>query len=269
MQLQLTQSGRYNPKFSAEFLDTAAALDVVQAGKRLSFDLLAIKSGSRILDIGCGTGEDAISLAKSVIPFGGHVTAIDSDHNLLQVAAARSADRGLPLHFQCADIYELPFAIATFDAVRIDRVLHFLPDPRRALASAIQATKAQGRIVVTEPDWSSFRIQSQADPDLTASILQAGVPSEGPACIGGELDSLFSRCGLEILAFHPMEVKVRSVRTAMQLFGIEKIAQRAVLSGALTAPDAVQWIRALQRSEESGEFVAILGGSTICGSRAD
>ncbi len=45
------------------FLDAAAAETSFQDYKRQSFALLDLKAGDRVLEVGCGTGDDALALA--------------------------------------------------------------------------------------------------------------------------------------------------------------------------------------------------------------
>ena len=58
--------------------------------KRESCDLLNATPGRRILEVGCGLGDDAAALAKRVAP-GGSVVAIDGSQAMID--AARSAPR--------------------------------------------------------------------------------------------------------------------------------------------------------------------------------
>jgi SAM-dependent methyltransferase len=89
-------------------------------------------SGTRLLDVGCGTG-------KSFLPFavdGWHVTACDVSAPMLELAAAK-APPGVRLHL--ADARELPWC-GDFDLVLLlDDVVNYLTEPDhlvRALAAA-------------------------------------------------------------------------------------------------------------------------------------
>jgi ubiquinone/menaquinone biosynthesis C-methylase UbiE len=55
---------------------------------RESYDLLGAKLGKRILEVGCGLGDDALSLARLVAP-GGSVIGIDGSQAM--ITAARGA----------------------------------------------------------------------------------------------------------------------------------------------------------------------------------
>jgi SAM-dependent methyltransferase len=67
------------------------SLPFFAACKRESYDLLRATPGRRILDVGCGLGDDAASLARLVAP-GGSVVAIDGSRTMITAACERHAD---------------------------------------------------------------------------------------------------------------------------------------------------------------------------------
>lgn len=61
--------------------------------------------GSKILDIGCGTGRHAIELARR----GYNVTGVDLSEAMIEKAKEKAEDAGLNVDFQVADARSLPF----------------------------------------------------------------------------------------------------------------------------------------------------------------
>src|SRR3954465_7854832 len=95
--------------------------------KRRSYDLLGASSGLRVLDVGCGLGNDAEALAGLVAP-GGAVVGVDGSRAMIE--AARGRRGGVEgLSFEVADAAALPFGDGCFDACRVDRVLQHIADP--------------------------------------------------------------------------------------------------------------------------------------------
>jgi SAM-dependent methyltransferase len=130
------------------FLDEISALPAVGAAKRRSFALLDPRPGDRLLDAGCGTGTDAIALARTVLP-GGEVIGVDSSAVAIATARARAGDR-LAVRFERADVTALPFSAACFTAVRADRVLLHVGRPVLAVHELVRVTRPGGRVVITE-----------------------------------------------------------------------------------------------------------------------
>jgi SAM-dependent methyltransferase len=73
-------------------------------------DALALESGSRVLDAGCGPGRHSLELARR----GVHVVGVDASPDF--VALARAAGGDLPVEFEQGDIRELKHD-GVFDAV--------------------------------------------------------------------------------------------------------------------------------------------------------
>lgn len=106
-------------------------------------DAFAPLPGRSLLDIGCGSGALAASLAAG----GAAVTGIDSN----PAAIARAAGAVPDGRFSVASGQSLPFADAAFDGAVLLNSLHHLPDPRAALREAARVVRPGGRLVVIEP----------------------------------------------------------------------------------------------------------------------
>jgi ubiquinone/menaquinone biosynthesis C-methylase UbiE len=77
-----------------------------------------IKPGERVLDIGCGTGDQAIYFAKK----GAIVTGIDINPKMIELALTRKKKEGLEVYFQGGNATNLPFLDPVFDAAVISLV---------------------------------------------------------------------------------------------------------------------------------------------------
>jgi ubiquinone/menaquinone biosynthesis C-methylase UbiE len=69
-------------------LDTEKANEIVQTFKNLSFELLSIQEGHHILDVGCGTGDDVMAIAK-IVGDRGQVVGVDSSKAMITEARRR------------------------------------------------------------------------------------------------------------------------------------------------------------------------------------
>jgi ubiquinone/menaquinone biosynthesis C-methylase UbiE len=113
-------------------------------------EALGIGPGSKVADIGAGSGLITIHLARAVAP-GGHVTATDIDGGVLELLVQRMKAAKL-------DGIVEPKVVAadtpgldpnTYDAILLAEVDHYFPDPVAWLKSAAAALKPGGRLVIS------------------------------------------------------------------------------------------------------------------------
>lgn len=107
-----------------------------------------VRSGMRVLDIACGTGEPAISLAAVLIG-DGDVVGVDISPAPLKIAGERAIQRGLSnVTFQQADAHELPFPNNSFDCITSRLGIMFFSDLPRALSEMRRVLKPEGRAIL-------------------------------------------------------------------------------------------------------------------------
>jgi SAM-dependent methyltransferase len=137
---------------------TSSAVDFMSrrsADRQARFVLPLLKSGQRLLDIGCGPGTITVGLAKIVAP--GEVTAIDLAESQLELARQRAAQNKIQnARFISGSIYELPFADNTFDVVFCHTLFEHLKEPVLALREIRRVLKPGGITALRSPDWGGF-----------------------------------------------------------------------------------------------------------------
>jgi ubiquinone/menaquinone biosynthesis C-methylase UbiE len=107
-----------------------------------------VQPGMRVLDIACGAGEPAISIAQ-LLAGRGDVVGIDISPSPLKIAAERAIQRGLSnVTFQQADAHELPFTDNSFDRITSRLGVMFFSDLPRALSEMRRVLKPEGRAIL-------------------------------------------------------------------------------------------------------------------------
>jgi ubiquinone/menaquinone biosynthesis C-methylase UbiE len=121
------------------------------AQSHAAFFLPYLKPGMNVLDCGCGPGTITAGFAELVAPGEAVGTEIEASH--VAIARENAAQHNIRnVRFETADIYELPFADASFDAVFISAVLGNLREPIRGLREAFRVLKPGGVIGAKEFD---------------------------------------------------------------------------------------------------------------------
>jgi ubiquinone/menaquinone biosynthesis C-methylase UbiE len=112
--------------------------------------MLAARPGERVLEIGPGTGLQALHVA-GLLGTGGRLDIVDVQQPMLDHVARRAAARTIsPIVPARADARELPFDDGSFDAAYLVTVLGEIPDPGAAMREIRRVLKPGGRLVVGE-----------------------------------------------------------------------------------------------------------------------
>lgn len=123
------------------------------AQSHAAFFLPQLKPGMKLLDCGCGPGTITAGFAKLVAP--GEVVGTEIETAHVAIARENAAKHNVTnARFEAADIYELPFADDSYDAVFISAVLGNLREPIRGLREAFRVLKPGGIIGIKDFDHS-------------------------------------------------------------------------------------------------------------------
>lgn len=163
-----------------------------------------IVPGIRVLDLACGTGDPAISLARLVGPKG-MVTATDLSAGMVEVARANASRSGaLNIDFREADMQALPFADASFDAVTSKIGIMYAVDLPKAVSEIRRVLSPGGRMAFAvwgPPDQGSYlgfvlgrffarRVPEPPPPDMPFPLRFAAPGSLGAALRAAGLPSV-------------------------------------------------------------------------------
>lgn len=114
------------------------------------FDLLNLRAGCRVLEVGCGAGGCAVHLAQTA---GAQVVGIDVNESGIRNAKELAGSSGLSsrVEFQCVDAGKpLPFDDASFDAVFSNDAMCHVPRRNRAFREWHRILRPGGRMLFTD-----------------------------------------------------------------------------------------------------------------------
>jgi SAM-dependent methyltransferase len=173
--------------------DPRAWAELAEAHNRPLFaavlDAAGVRAGTRVLDVGCGSGLALLMAAeRRAVPAG-----IDISPGLLGVARERLPGADL----REGDMESLPFADAAFDAVLGVNAFQFAGDPRRALAEAARVVRPGGRVVASlfaAPERSQGTVAHEA---MSALIPREHAGDHAPYALSENLEETIAAAGLQ------------------------------------------------------------------------
>ncbi len=170
--------------------------DLAEAHNRPLFtavlDAAGVGVGTRVLDVGCGSGLTLVLAAgRGAIPSG-----LDISPGLLGIAR----DRLPAADLREGDMETLPFGDSSFDAVTGVNAFQFAGDPRRALREAARVTRPGGLVVASlfaAPERSQGTVAHQA---MSSLIPDEGAGDHAPYALSapGGLEAALADAGLSL-----------------------------------------------------------------------
>jgi ArsR family transcriptional regulator len=186
-------------KAAAYFRENAARWDEIRSlyvdekdVERVLLDLLPGEQIRDLLDVGTGTGR----VLEHLAPHAEHAVGIDLSRDMLAVARANLDHAGLRnCELRHGDMYRLPLAPQSVDAVTLHQVLHFAESPATVIAEAARVLRPQGRLIVADflaheiedlreahaHRWLGFR-----SDDVQGWFRTAGLEPGDPVYLAGE-----------------------------------------------------------------------------------
>jgi ubiquinone/menaquinone biosynthesis C-methylase UbiE len=214
-------------------------------------------AGSRVLEAGCGTGAQTVTLARNSPQ--ARFTSIDVSAVHLEEAKIRAA--GLNnVEFRQADLFGL--GKETYDHVFVCFVLEHLSKPREALEVLKGVLKPGGTITVIEGDHGSAYFHPDSDAAREAIQCQVELQRRagGNANIGREVYPLLVDAGFKVVSVSPRMVYADSSRPELvdgftrKTFNamIEGVREDAIAAGITDSVRFDKGIRDLYRTAEAG-----------------
>jgi SAM-dependent methyltransferase len=221
----------------------------------LSYAELRLGRDAQVLDVGCGLGDDVRRLA-ALAP-DATIVGVDASVAAVDEARALSLDDGARVQFRVGSVYGLPFPDCSFDAVRADRVLHFLSEPGQAIAEMKRVLRTGRRLVVSEPDNDSLVIEA-GDRTVTARLLEHRRRTNVSLVPGVRLGRLFAERGLIGIELQAHTGVLRDFGIADRLLGLTGLAESAVCASVLSPDEASNWLLSALRDAQSGHFAVAM-----------
>jgi 2-polyprenyl-3-methyl-5-hydroxy-6-metoxy-1,4-benzoquinol methylase len=135
------------------------------------FQRLGVVPGTRLLDVGCGSGQLALIAARA----GAKVTGCDIATNWIEKARIRAASERLAIIFEEGDAEALPYKNGQFDAVVSLIGAMFAPRPELVASELARVCRPGGMIAMA--NWTPGGFVGQMFKAIAKHIAPSGMPS--------------------------------------------------------------------------------------------
>ncbi len=188
-------AGSYTMGYSEEF---QKLLRRRSAELNAGYLLPHLRSGMRLLDIGCGPGTISVGLAEAIDP--GELHGIDIEES--QVTMARQAAEGgghRNARFHTGSATSLPFDDNSFDAAHFHAVLMHVPDTRAVLREAMRVLKPGGLIAGREMIGAGSCLEPETEglQGAWSAFMRLISANGGHPDMGKQLKQVFLDAGFE------------------------------------------------------------------------
>jgi ubiquinone/menaquinone biosynthesis C-methylase UbiE len=266
--LNADQIAYWNGPGGQHWADRQQTQDVVQAPvSEVLIDRARVRAGERIVDVGCGCGATAITLAHQVGP-AGHVLGIDISAPML-ARARQVAPAGLPVEFVLADATVHPFEPAGFDLLVSRFGVMFFAEPARSFANLHRGLRPSGRLAFAcwrDPRENPFFMAPlQAAYKHIPKLPQLGPEDPGPFSFASEarVRRILGEAGFSGVEMEPCNLALdiaigRGLDTAVQsALEIGPAARALAEQPADVVAAATHSIRQALAAFQNGQSVAL------------
>ncbi|HZC04604.1 MAG TPA: methyltransferase domain-containing protein [Ktedonobacterales bacterium] len=255
-----------NTQTAGDWLSMMSQVTAVTAYKTLSFDLLDLHPGERVVDVGCGIGQDARELARRVGPDGAVVGVDGSEEMIARAIAATNvtdAETASAPRFVMGDATALPLETGAYDVLRADRLLQHVDKPLQALIEFRRVLRPGGRVVFVEPDWKTMAVYPGSgaggeDDRCVAALFDWQVAHTRHPMIGRQLRMLLTLAGFTSVTVTPVAYASTSFLEADLALELSHAAAAAAKQwpARLSEDEVEAWRVTAQAAAAAGHFFA-------------
>jgi SAM-dependent methyltransferase len=219
-------------------------------------DAMDIDAAASVIDLGCGTGVAARTIARRR-GFAGRVTGIDRSPYLAATATrlARTEGSGGKVEFVSGDSHSLNLPDAAFDAVVAHTLITHVENQVEVMREIARIVKPGGKVAIFDGDYATLTFGS-ADPATAKAtdemIIDALITN--PRAVRG-MPRLLREVGLVLTASFA-NVVADIGKADFFAPGVQSLVKLLPKSGAMTEAEAQALVDAVMKQSDEGTYFA-------------
>ena len=193
-----------------------------QAWRRQTVRLAGLKSGDRVADVACGTGDLTLAFADGLDAAGGGPSVVGVDFTYAMLPIARQKAAAGRAHFVHGDALDLPLPDASVDVLSIAFGIRNVSDPAAALAEFYRVLRPGGRLLILE-----FTVPRNPVMRLGYNFYCGWLMPRTATLISGDRSGAYRYLPRSVSTF----ASATDLREMMQVAGLKRVRSRGLTFG--------------------------------------
>lgn len=220
--------------------------------KKYSYNpFLQITNGT-IADLGCGTGIDAINMAKMLDQ---KITVVGIDHDPQMIEKAKSSSEDVEnVDFVLSEVYPLAYEENTLSGIRAERLLQHLKSPETVVEEIKRVLKADAPLVIVETDWQSLSfyngdaaIEKKITDYLTEEKVNNGLAAR-------KLTHYMEQGGFREIKLEIFPFVLKTYKEACDYIWIDRIVNEMAEKNYISSQECEAFMQALKNADAQQYF---------------
>ena len=224
------------------------------SARRNYLEVLDVRAGHAVIEVGAGTGITAIEMAKRA-GRSGRVVALDASERLGAFAREAAARAGVAdiLEHRTSRAEVLPFQEDSFDRSFCRWLLLHVESPAGVVREMRRVTRPGGRVMCVEVDWETVTVHP-GERTLTRRILNFSNDRHIQGWSGRRLAPLLRDCGLDDVLVQPVVTMDEGAHGPEWVRFLHQRAELAVAGGVVKPAEARAWQESIDAAASQGRY---------------
>jgi ubiquinone/menaquinone biosynthesis C-methylase UbiE len=217
--------------------------------------------GTRVLEIGCGTG----AVTRALAEWPRVSEAVGVDPSPVFIARARALSAGIPnLSFEEGDGRALSLDEGAFDVVVMHTTLSHVPQPERLVAEAVRVLRGGGWVAAFDGDYATATVATRGHDPLEACVQAFRESFVHDPWLVRRLPQLLRDAGVDVM---PMRSHgyVEAPEGAYMLTWVDRGADALVRAGRIGGEAAGALSAEARRRSEEGVWFGHIAFASVVG----
>lgn len=236
--------------YNTDYLEDTGAF--FKSLKEYSYQPFSMLKQGHIVDLGCGTGMDVITMAKL---FGENISVTGIDHDLIMLNKGIEGAEGLQnADFVLSEAYPINFDSSSVSGVRAERLVQHLKEPMKVINEIHRVLQPGGPCVIVESDWPGLLFYNQHSKIEQKIIRYLSEQKVNNGYAARNLTSYLKAANFNVIKIEIFPFVLKSLKQANEYLWFDKILNETVKQQVISKDEFDLFNQAMIEADGSGYF---------------